>query len=93
MKPFLSRSCSTFRRLLRLNNPLTTGWWANSPTAMPYRKKFARYWLAHNELALLLDGLDEVQAEQRANVVEKLKQYRARTPCALARGLLPQSGI
>ena len=40
-------------------------------------EKLARYWLAHNELALLLDGLDEVRADRRAGVVEKLNHYRS----------------
>ena len=40
-------------------------------------EKLARYWLAHEELALLLDGLDEVRADCRASVVEKLNRYRS----------------
>lgn len=40
-------------------------------------EKVARFWLAHDELALLLDGLDEVRADRRAGVVEKIDQYRS----------------
>lgn len=40
-------------------------------------EKVARYWLAHDELALLLDGLDEVRADRRAGVVEKIDHYRS----------------
>jgi hypothetical protein len=40
-------------------------------------EKIARTWIAHNELALLLDGLDEVRADRRGSVVEKLNRYRS----------------
>lgn len=41
-------------------------------------ERIARHWLSHNELALLLDGLDEVQADRRADIVAKLTRYRSK---------------
>ena len=40
-------------------------------------EKLARYWLAHDELALLLDGLEEVRADRRADVVATIHRYRS----------------
>lgn len=40
-------------------------------------EKLALFWLAHEELTLLLDGLDEVHADRRSGVVAKLNQYRS----------------
>ena len=56
-------------------------------------EKLARYWLAHNELALLLDGLDEVRADRRAGVVEKIEPLSLGATGPLARDLLPQERI
>ena len=56
-------------------------------------EKLARYWLAHNELALLLDGLDEVRADRRAGVVEKIEPLSLGATGPLARDLLPQQRI
>lgn len=37
------------------------------------REDVARYWLAHNELALFLDGLDELPAERRAAAIAAIE--------------------
>ena len=37
-------------------------------------------WIAHNQLILLLDGLDEVEQEQRAACVAAINQLRAQHP-------------
>jgi DNA polymerase III delta prime subunit len=39
-------------------------------------RKMGRYWIENDVLALLLDGLDEVKAEQRNSCVDAINQFR-----------------
>lgn len=59
-----------------------TDWLANAISETPggVPKNEARQWVANGQIALLLDGLDEVETSRRAEVVQAINNYARQQP-------------